>query len=239
LNHPLSIITGNNHSGGLEGCYAFTIIEPWIVDFHGFFNMVVAHEAVHCWIGVRVGEHEDGWWKEGTTNYLGYQLAFRRGLCSRWLVEQTLLADLSKDLSVMQIPLSDALVRVGLYDTTMGMLGLVYTKGAQVSMLIDERLRRQSGGRSSIEGLCSYVVGQLDGGAFDRAAYLELVKRYSGIEIGDIYAQWVDSAGVIPNTLLASSWVSLLSMGAFGQQPLVAASAGDGAKALKSRVRRW
>ncbi len=215
---PISILLGINYGGGLEGMHAFSILPPWEHDTTGWFNMILAHEVVHFWIGVRVGEYDDPWWKEGTTSYLGYLFAIRNNLSSEYFITKKLLADLSKDKGVNTYALADPQVRKNLFAPTNNCESLVYNKGSQVTMLIDRRVRDASGGKTSIDKILGAFAGEYTGKAFYRNQYISFIKDHSGADISDIFDSYVITKGAIPDSILEENCSALITMGAFGNR---------------------
>ncbi len=215
---PISIILGINNGGGLEGMYAFSILPPWENDNAGWFNMILAHETVHFWIGVRVGEFDDPWWKEGTTSYLGYLFALRNNLCSDYFITKKLLADLSSDEGVNRYALADPQVRNKIFAPIDNCESLVYNKGAQVTMLIDRRIREVSGGATSIDKILGDFVREYESKAFYREQYISFIEEFSGADISDIFDSHVITKGAIPDSILEDNCNALIHMGAFGDR---------------------
>ncbi len=213
---PLSVIFGINNAGGLEGMYAFSIINPFENDIKGWFPMILAHETIHAWIGLRVGDYEDPWWKEGTTSYLGYLFALRNNLCSDYFITNKLLADLSGDPSVHKYALADPEVRKRIYADVDNCESLVYDKGAQVTMLFDRKIREESGECTSIDEILGDFAEEYNGRAFYRQEYIAFIKEKSGVDISDIVSQYVITTGVIPDSVLQENCNALIAMGAFG-----------------------
>jgi predicted metalloprotease with PDZ domain len=216
LDWPLTVILGVNRGGGLEGTHAFSIISPWWADSNGVFDMVAAHELLHCWIGIRTGELDMPWWKEATTNYLGYLVSARQGLVSSGLLSWAMTVDLTDSADVRDYALSSSRVREYLYDSAQGMTNLVYTKGAQVCMLMDLRVRLASGGTTSLDRLVAQFCRAWDGRAFRLSDYRAYLEGQSGADLGPVFDRWVDQPGAIPQAVLTASFDSLRATGAFG-----------------------
>ncbi len=214
LGWPLSVILGVNNGGGLEGMYAFSLLSPWETDTFGVFNMVAAHEFIHCWVGVRVGDRDMPWWKEGTTNYLGFLAARQSGTCSRALFAGTMTQDLTDSADVRDYPLSSPRVRTHLFAPDSGdMIDLVYTKGAQVCMLMDVAVRQAGGHR------LDFLVGEFcrlhDGGSFTRAEYVGFLESRSGASLAPLLEAYADQAGAIPQAVLQNGLLQLEAMAWF------------------------
>ncbi len=220
--HPMTVIMGVNKGGGLEGMYAFSIYNPSSADVDGLFHVVAAHEAIHSWIGVRVGDYDDPWWKEGTTNYLGFLVAARNGLCSRRLLEQTMLADLSDSTDVRDFALSNPVVRSRLFYPDGDMVDLVYVKGAQVCMLMDRRIREASGWAKGLDDILGTFTHEYDGAAFSRQAYLSYISSRTGVDLSMLFSRYVDSPGAISDSVLSTELAALYAGGAFDRAYVVA-----------------
>lgn len=223
---PLTAILGSIRApGGLEGTWAYSVLSPWEEDSMGVFNMVLAHEMIHAWVGVRVGDYDDPWWKEGTANYLGFAVARQLGLCSDAYIQQVLLWDLSNDLATTTRALSDEYVRVHIFSpdslTNCGLLA--YIKGAQVSMLLDRRIREASNGGSTLLSLVGRFCRIHSGGAFGRSDYTTFLEQ-TGAPVSDIFLDYVDKPGVIPNSVLLENYQALVQMGAFSANAKPASS---------------
>ena len=213
---PVSVIFGVNKAGGLEGMYAFSMLNPWENDSTGWINMILAHEAIHFWIGNRVGDYDDPWWKEGTTSYLGYQIALRNNLCSDYFINRKLLKNLSNDNGVNTYALCDHEVRKYIFSSVNSCESLVYDKGAQVSMLMDRRIRETSRSQTSLCEILGEFVKEYDGKAFYREEYLSYIKEHSGADVSDIFTDYVETIGAIPDSILTENCTALINMGAFG-----------------------
>lgn len=219
---PMSVLLAIDSAGGLEGMYAFSIIPLNEDDSNGWFQMVLAHEIIHFWIGLRVGEYEDPWWKEGTTTYLGYLFAIRNKLSTDYFITKYLLADLSGDECVNKYALADPVVRKLIYADVDNCETLVYYKGAQVTMLIDRKIREESGESTSIDKILGEFVKAYDGKAFYRQEYISFIKEMSGADISDIVEKYVITSGTIPDSVLNENCNALISMEAFGKSILSA-----------------
>ncbi|MBD3346777.1 MAG: hypothetical protein GF401_17105 [Chitinivibrionales bacterium] len=215
LNHPLTAMLGVVEGGGIEGYHAFAVMRPDPDDTLGVFNMVLTHEILHSWIGVRVGDWEDPWFKEGITNYLGFLITKRNNYCSREYLESVLLKDLSDSPDVQDYALSDPSNRIWLFTGPDSRTELVYVKGAQVAMLLDRRLRRGPAG-VSLDEIIGAFVAACDGRAFYRSEWVEFMESSAGSAVDDIFAEYVDKPGAIPDSVLQENYLWLGNHGAFG-----------------------
>jgi hypothetical protein len=212
---PVTVILGNYPRGGFEGMYAFSIFFPWHDDPPGVFNQVIAHETIHCWVGLRVGDYDDPWWKEGTTNYLGFLIALRNGLIQRSYFEDALMGQEFDTAIVNAFSMDDPRLRSSLFSSDTNFAPLVYTKGAQVSMLMDYAIRLGTSNAWSLDMVLGAFVKEFDGRAFHRWQYLDFIYAASGVDIGGIFSRYVDTPGIIPADTLSAAYHGLDSLGAF------------------------
>ncbi|MFW5812947.1 MAG: hypothetical protein ACOCXC_01360 [Fibrobacterota bacterium] len=198
--------------GALEGYNGFTLLTP-TPDNHFIIYMVIAHEIIHHFVGIRCGDYDDPWWKEGTTNYLGIALSARLGYFSKEHVHSMLLGE--KDFSDPKFShaLSDPHVRSHHFKEDF--FDLIYTKGMWVSMLMDERIRRATDNRIILDDLVAELCMKFDGSAFYRQDYVDLFKKY-GADVGDLFSSYVDTQESIPHSELERAYSYLDSAGAFG-----------------------
>ena len=221
-NEPYTIIL-NDMGGALEGMYAFNIdgyLTPEIVDSpYTLLYDLLAHEFIHSWIGVRTGDYEDPWWKEGTTNYLGLKIAARNKLLTAASFEFFLLQNLSGNQTIQSLPLSQPRVREQLFtrDKMLAdeMYRLVYFKGAQVNMLLDLALQESKPG-VNLEKVLDGLIQVYRHGAFHRSDFIGLIENMAGFKSDSLFAVYVDQPGVIADSLLQSTYQRLIVLGNFG-----------------------
>lgn len=226
--HYMSVILDVSKGGGLEGMFAFTIYSDlWNIPTDGIntFNMVLAHEAVHFWIGVRVGDYDDPWWKEGTTNYYGYLISGATGTAEMSFVRRELLLDLSPYPTVQTMALSDPSLRYMHYEEleTQTYTVLTYYKGAQVSMIMDAYIREQTNGRYSLASALQPLFKIYNGSAFTRTQYLNNILQITGVNVSSLFETYVDTPGVIDYEVLETAFETVHRYGGFGTQSLPAA----------------
>jgi predicted metalloprotease with PDZ domain len=235
MDWPLSVLLGVNRGGGLEGVYAFSILNPSETDTFGIFNMVAAHEFIHCWVGVRVGDIDMPWWKEGTTNYLGYLAARSSNTCSRVLFAYAMTQDLSDSTDVRDYPLSSPRARTHLFDAEGDMIDLVYGKGSQVCLLMDVAVR-QAGG-PGLDRLVGEFCRIHDGGSFTRAEYVGFLESRSGASVASILSAYADQPGAIPVAVLQQAFLALESLAAFPPDTYTPVASGPGGQG--AALRKW
>jgi hypothetical protein len=198
--------------GGLEGLFSFTQLDC----SSPYFYYILAHEALHQFTGIRCGEYDDPWWKEGATSYLSYLVAVRLKLFpkddfKKYISKKFAFADSSS----FNVALSDPWLRSNMFSS--GKWDIVYTKGAQVMMLLDYRTRVASNNKYSVEDVMSYLVKQFDGSAFHRKDLLDAFVKFGNPGVHDIFNTYIDIEGEHPSdSLLAFSYATLDSLGAFG-----------------------
>lgn len=198
--------------GGLEGLFSF--IQRDCSD--PSFYYVLAHEALHQFTGIRCGEYDDPWWKEGATTYLSYLIAVRLKLFPKddfrkYISNKFAFADSSS----FNVALSDPWLRTNMFSS--GKWDIVYTKGAQVMMLLDYRTRIASNNNYTVEDVMSYLVKRFDGSAFHRKDLLDAFTKFGNPDVRDIFNTYIDIAGEHPSdSLLTVTYGTLDSLGAFG-----------------------
>ncbi len=212
---PFTIITGINDKIGLEGMYAFCLRNPKSGSSNAL-NMTMAHEMSHSWVGVRVGEYDDPWWKEGTATYLGLLIPKRNGLCSKEYIQETLLDTLGYVPAVDKYALSDRAIRPIIFTSPDNVATLVYRKGAQVSMLLDRYIRVVSGNTTTFDKILGAFVQQFDGACFHRNEYISFLNNHCNGDVQSIFTQYVDGTGAVPYSVLVENYNALDSLGAFG-----------------------
>ncbi len=215
---PYTIITGMNDGIGFEGPYAFCLLNPKEDDTMDV-AMTMAHEYVHTWIGIYVGDYDDPWWKEGTATYLGIFIPKRNNLVSYAYTKEGLVRDLSAIPHMDEYIISDPQVRSLLYqyDLAPYLGAAVYQKGAMINMILDRYIREVSGNTTSLIDILAEFVNQFHGRAFHRNEYISFLNHYSGGDVQDIFAKYVDSPGAIPMPVLEENFNAMVSFGAFGE----------------------
>ncbi|MBD3322741.1 MAG: hypothetical protein GF350_16690 [Chitinivibrionales bacterium] len=221
LGWPITAILGVVEGGGIEGYHAFAVMRPDPDDTLGVFNMVLTHEILHSWIGIRTGDREDPWFKEGITNYLGFLIAKRNNHCAQSYCESVLLKDIKDSSDVKTYALSDPSNRTFLFSEIDSRTELVYVKGAQVGMLLDRRLRDGPSGYS-LDKVIGAFVRQYDGTAFYRSQWVDFMESMSGSQVDDIFEKYVDAPGGIPDSVLQDAYSWLADRGAFGSVAFIA-----------------
>jgi hypothetical protein len=197
--------------GGLEGTFSFIQIGPSASSF----CYVLAHEALHQFVGIRCGEYDDPWWKEGATTYLSYLIAIRLNLHNKEEFKKSITTRfINADSARFKIALSDQWLRANMFPS--GIFGIVYDKGSQVMMLMDYEVRMASGNRYSIEDVSAYLVKRFDGSAFHRSDFMDAFRRFGKADVKDIFRMYVDSTASLSDSLLTFTFNALDSLGAFG-----------------------
>jgi hypothetical protein len=203
---------------GLEGTYSFFLRYMVGTDPAQWIPGIVAHECVHEWIGVRTGETDDPWWKEGTASYLGILLPYRLGiLTDRQLLRKVMTTDLSANVVTQTVSLSQPYVRQNLYgtDTAANCIGLVYEKGKQASMILDKILRQASGNTQTLLSKTGVLCTRYDHTAFTRPQFLEVLQEGNTADVAGFFSRYIDSPGVLDTALLISTFAWLDSAKAF------------------------
>lgn len=211
FNNDMLTVSLDSVGGGLEGTYSFTQLLPSSPSFY----YVLSHEALHQFIGIRCGEYDDPWWKEGATTYLSYLIAVRLGLCNMEDFRKTMTVKYSpSDSSYSYKALSDSWWRANMFSTNM--FDIIYTKGAQVMMLFDLATRTASDNRYSIEDVSADLIRQFDGKAFHRSDFYEAFRQHGNPDVNRIFRDYIDLSDNNPSdSLLDAAFSRLDSLGAF------------------------
>jgi len=204
----------------MEGLFSFYMINWQGNDYATSVRAITAHEALHAWVGIRTGELDDPWWKEGTASYLGRVLAANMGLPKDTLRPQV-VKDLSPNPMTQSKALSDPYVRDHLYDkdTNVNCIVLVYDKGAQACMVLDKMLRQASYNTVTLFSKTGNLCSRYDHSAFSRAQFKTLLEENTGLDLTGFFALYVDSPGVIDTAVLSNTWHYVDSCGAFSGKP--------------------
>jgi predicted metalloprotease with PDZ domain len=197
----------------MEGMYAFWIFNLLETDPQGATAVVLSHEFLHSWIGVRVGEYDACWWKEGASFYAGYLIAKRNNISTQDLFKKEIV---TVDLTGTDVyALSDPAVRPAIF-TNKKIGAHVYRKGAQICMLMDQRIRDATHDKADIIDMLAVFVKKYDGQSFYLHEYVTFIKQYSGADVDDIVANYVTQKGLIPDSILLKNYRALGNRGALG-----------------------
>jgi hypothetical protein len=215
LTAPRTVILEDSGSG-MEGTFSFYMINWQGSDDTGAVRGITTHEALHAWIGIRTGELDDPWWKEGAASYLGRVLAANAGFPRETLRSQ-LVKSLRGNPATGRFALSDPYVRDHLFDsdTNTGCIALVYGKGAQVCMLLDKMLRRATKNTATLLSKTGELCTRYDHSAFSRAQFRQVLEENTGLDLGGFFSWYIDSPGFPDTTELGPAWRYLDSCGAF------------------------
>jgi hypothetical protein len=202
---------------GIEGSHGY-----WFRSAVQGMAMVHVHELAHHFVGVRHGDREDPWWKEGMTSYLGNLLALQAGLVTDSAFRAEMLASRDALPAVQRHALASSLLRDRLFlpldslfnfrDDPENFLGLVYGKGAQASMILDRHLLELSGGRHSVFHLIRLLIRR-HGPSFDRADLVRAVSELAGADSRGFLEALLDRPGPLGQDSLEATYASLKAMG--------------------------
>lgn len=228
---PFTItITGT--SGALEGYNGFTVLPP-TPDNESEIFMIFAHEIIHHFVGIRCGDYDDPWWKEGMTNYLGVVLSARLGYYSKESVRNMILSTRDFSDPIYSHCLSDPHVRSHHFKELFHQL--IYVKGMWVSMLMDERIRRATDNTVILDEVMGELCLEFDGSAFHRQDIVDIFGKYN-TDVSDIFSDYVDTQDSIPYSRLEKAYTFLDSMGAFGESAAVSFTAGEKTESVAIEV---
>lgn len=204
---------------GIEGIQGY-----WFKADGYALPQIHTHELIHTFVGVYHGDLDDPWWKEGLTNYLGLLLPLQAGFIADSIFAATALADLGDKPAVRDVALSSPVVRTRLFvpldsawkdvPDPMGFPDLVYTKGAQASMIIDRWILEHSGGRKSDYDLVRALVRL--GPGFTRPQLVEAVSALAGSPSEAFLVPLLDRPGAFSADSLRATYVALRTLRRFG-----------------------
>ncbi len=203
--------------GGLEGTHGFFMRSPVEENNHAT-AMIIIHELLHHWIGIRCGEYDDPWWKEGVTQYLGWSYAGQWGLATVYHCHEALI-DIWRDTEYADYALASPAFRAALHQN--GNNALAYGRGAQLSMLLDLRVRKQTQNSVSLGDVTRYLVDRFDRDAFTRADFLDAFARFGVERIDSLLHAYADVPAAIPADTLENAFSQLKALGAFGAKTIV------------------
>lgn len=198
----------HNIWGGLEGTCGFAVTGP-VSTPDSRFGEILAHEALHHFIGIRCGEYDDLWWKESATTYLGLELMVRKGFYNKAYFRQRMTTPfIYADTARFQRALSDPWLRGNMFPETL--YGLVYERGAQVMMLLDVRIRTATDNSVTLFEVMGELCRRYSGGAFDRNGLLALLESYGVSDVSDFFAAYIDNSNPsMPEELLTAAFDEL------------------------------
>ncbi|MFP4418060.1 MAG: hypothetical protein ACOC4C_02990 [Fibrobacterota bacterium] len=201
-------------SGGLEGTYSFFIFPP--AEAHqSILPVVLAHETFHHTIGIRCGEYDDPWWKEGTAEYLGWVTAGICGYASIATIYNSLIGTYLTNETIDDYPPSSELLRPMIFFQSL--YAIAYGKGGQISMLLDHAVREATNNTATLSSVTAQLVHRYDRRAFTRDQMVIHFFETARVDIRPVLERYADRANRIPGDVLDTTFRALARMRAFGQ----------------------
>ena len=142
-------------------------------------SQLLAHEAIHNWIGDFGGTHEGQWLTEGATNYYAAILPYRAG--HETLAEvQRRIGEWTTDYygNIRRTMPDDAAAAAFWTDSDAQLLP--YSRGALYVAMVDARMRAASGGRRRVDELIRPMVTAIRNGTASEAMWQTLVTKALG-----------------------------------------------------------
>jgi hypothetical protein len=191
-------VSFQNIWGGLEGLHGFSIGEA-AENPGSRFGEILAHEALHSFVGIRCGEFDDPWWKESAAAWLGLETAVRLGYYEKDLFRDRMTRrfGLADSLPQFRRALSDPALRSDLFPNAL--YGLVYDRGAQIMMLLDVRIRIGSSGHSTLAGVTADLCRRYDNSAFNREDFVSALEKGGASDARTIFTAYVDTPDSVPS----------------------------------------
>lgn len=140
---------------------------------------LLAHEAIHNWIG-DFGETREGQWlTEGATNYYAAILPFRAGHETLAEVQRRIGEWTTDYYGNIRRTMPDAAAAAAFWTDSDAQL-LPYSRGALYVAMVDARMRAASGGRRRVDDLIRPMVAAIRNGTASEAMWQALVTRALG-----------------------------------------------------------
>ncbi len=204
---------------GIEGTQGY-----WIQSEIRLNAEVHLHEFIHTFVGVLTGDRGEPWFKEGLTSYLALLLGAQTGLISDTEFAARMLMDLSEVPAVQSVPLRSERIREGLFlpldsgfkfqPDSFGMLGLVYNKGAQASMILDRHIFENSGGVHSVFDLVR-LLHRRHGSLFHRHEFIQAVSNLATVPSEGFLESLFGLPGAFSRDSLSQTFTNLRKHGRF------------------------
>jgi predicted metalloprotease with PDZ domain len=211
---------GTGFAGGLEHANShFDILDPAFAQaFEQAFPLLqslLAHEAFHLWNVKRIRPAamwpydydtwqptELLWFSEGVTDYYADLAVTRAGLYTPDMFMAKIEENLTRiDAEPAPVAVEDASLNTWL-SPTYGDPYVYYPKGALIGLLLDIRIRKASGNRSSLDTVVRQLYQDFyaKGRGFTTDDLLELLRRAGDEDVADFYRQFIDGRDPLPLT---------------------------------------
>ncbi|MBN1756736.1 MAG: hypothetical protein JW863_00365 [Chitinispirillaceae bacterium] len=203
--------------GGLEGSFSFMAGVP-SNNIGSSFPEILAHEALHHFIGIRCGEFDDPWWKESAATYLSLMTMIRMQFYHPADIKKRMTTRfIYADTTLFQHALSDPWLRENMFTDLVH--GIVYERGAQVMMLLDVAIRLGSENRSSLLTVTAELCRMFEGGAFHRSDFLAALEKSGMNNVTDFFERYVDDPLGCPDSLtLNAAFAKLDSLSGYSDR---------------------
>ncbi len=198
--------------GGIEGTHSFISLPP-TSDVLSFLPVLIAHEFYHHTIGIRCGEYDDPWWKEGTAEYLGWVTAAQCGYADSQDLYNNFVVRYVSSEKIDDYPPASQTFRPLIFSESL--YDVAYGKGAQINMLLDLAVREGTGNSLNIADVTAQLVKRYYNSAFTRDQMISLYFEVAGVDIEPILSDYADTAGKIPRDVLDDAFGKLKDMHAF------------------------
>jgi len=197
-------ISADNSYSGMEATNGFSMeFLDGMVNFSDLYNPltqvigeIIHHEMIHLWIGIRLGELNDPWFKEGLTTYLGLLLALKSGFVTEEYFRNSMVNDQSGNPVIEHVALSDPQIRIRLFDDMLWS-SMVYIKGAQVAFLLDLAIRDATGNEKTLQDALLHLWSRFAPGAFNREEFLKGIAKSTGFDARRFFHRFIDAPGAV------------------------------------------
>lgn len=182
--------------GALEGTFGFAVREPF-EGTDGRFCEILAHEALHHFIGIRCGDLDDPWWKEAAAAYLGLETAVNLGQYDKESFRSRMTARFyAADSLRFRRALSDPWLRDHMFSEVL--YNIAYDRGGQIMMLLDDRIRTGSGGTFTLHNAVAALCARFAGRGFSRNDFMQVCSEFGAQGVDSVFAVYVDRSDTVP-----------------------------------------
>ena len=161
------------------------------------------HEIFHLTLGIRLGEYDDPWFKEGVTEYLSWLMATRVGEFTRQEFRDKFILELDTVPAVSAYALSDERIRlIGfpqldeelVWKDESGFQTLLFRKGGQAAMLLDAYILEQTQGQENLVTLVRQLWNHYLP-AFSRNQFISEMEKITGEGAETFVTPLLDESG--------------------------------------------
>ena len=182
--------------------------------FKRSFLPIFSHEFFHLWNVKRIHSKLLGpfdytkrvmtkslWLAEGVTEYYAHTLLSRYGIIpqqrlfddiAEWRREMAMSPDSAKQKSLEQLSIDES-------DFNLDEATLFYSRGPLVALMLDIEIRSRTNNQKSLDDvMLALNKDAQEGKTFDETHLIDLIEKYSGIDLTDFYDRYVHGTDSLP-----------------------------------------